>query len=302
MLFRSYLLTFINIEVLSNVVIPTIVNQVFTDKGMYKYRILNIDRQQVIFASDDSPNSAYNRPDFSWVFFSGPNPYNSGLYTKITPKWNFPVEDYNEEADASFDILKNHVRKITRTEFGKQQNTVFQGTEQIVMEVVHKDGSVIIAARNATRINTMVSIFLVIILIFGILILQFNMVKAQKLARKQQEFIATITHELKTPISVISLSAQNMKDGIVTNIDKIKTYGGMIQKESSRLQDTVDYFLLYSGISSGISRPKTKCNMNQMIEDILERNKEILTSLNFNIDVTMPDENVFLLCDKAAIY
>ena len=77
-----YLLTFINIEVLSNVVIPTIVNQVFTDKGMYKYRILNIDRQQVIFASDDSPNSAYNRPDFSWVFFSGPNPYNSGLYKK----------------------------------------------------------------------------------------------------------------------------------------------------------------------------------------------------------------------------
>ena len=72
----------------------------------------------------------------------------------------------------------------------------------------------------------------------------FVILKQRRLSEVQKDFINNMTHEFKTPISTINISA-----GVIQNLEIIKTpqrllnYATIIQKESDRLQNQVDQVL-----------------------------------------------------------
>lgn len=49
----------------------------------------------------------------------------------------------------------------------------------------------------------------------GLVSILVYMYKIRKFTKYQMEFIATITHDLKTPLAVISAAAENMMEGII---------------------------------------------------------------------------------------
>ena len=110
---------------------------------------------------------------------------------------------------------------------------------------------------------------ILVLLVIGVTMILFviNMRRAERLATHQQEFISTITHELKTPLAVISSAAQNMSDGIITSKERIRYYGNMINKESKRLKSTIDYFLLYSKITTGTNLKHEKHDLCELLQD-----------------------------------
>ena len=65
----------------------------------------------------------------------------------------------------------------------------------------------------------------------------------------RQEFTANITHELKTPLAVISGAAELIRDGIARPED-VANFAGRIYDESQRLTSLVNDILILSRLMS----------------------------------------------------
>jgi signal transduction histidine kinase len=74
--------------------------------------------------------------------------------------------------------------------------------------------------------------------------------RANALAQQQMEFVAGVTHELRTPLAVIQSASQNLADGIAKGEAQAKRYGGVIHQQSKRLGDMVEQVLRFAGLSS----------------------------------------------------
>ncbi|KAB2859867.1 MAG: HAMP domain-containing histidine kinase [Flavobacteriales bacterium] len=86
------------------------------------------------------------------------------------------------------------------------------------------------------------SIILIIVIFFAYTI---NVILKQKrLSEIKNDFINNITHEFKTPISTISLSAEVlMQPNIVNEPERLKNYANIIKDENNRLKNQVDKVL-----------------------------------------------------------
>jgi signal transduction histidine kinase len=80
--------------------------------------------------------------------------------------------------------------------------------------------------------------------------LVFSTRRARRLAQQQMEFVAGVTHELRTPLSVISSASQNLADGVTTGADQVKRYGTVIRDQATRLAGMVEQVLRFAGMSS----------------------------------------------------
>ena len=151
------------------------------------------------------------------------------------------------------------------------------------------------------------------IFVFTILII----LKQKKLSNIKNDFINNMTHELKTPISTISLASQMLRDNTVTNTPKtIEHISGIIFQESKRLTTQVEKVLQMAVFNEGKLKLKFKeVNINTLINSVVlnfelrvkSRNGRLTTELNANPSVIKGDEvhitNVlFNLLDNAVKY
>src|SRR5690606_863455 len=129
-----------------------------------------------------------------------------------------------------------------------------------------KDGhyfGVYFPTKNAYILNKMgiwifsSSIILIIIIFFSYTI---NIILKQKrLSEMKNDFINNITHEFKTPISTISLSAEVLlKPDITQQPDRLKSYAKIIQDENNRLKNQVDKVLQLATIERDVLKLRSE--------------------------------------------
>ncbi|MBL7966520.1 MAG: HAMP domain-containing histidine kinase [Prolixibacteraceae bacterium] len=151
------------------------------------------------------------------------------------------------------------------------------------------------------------------IFVFTILII----LRQKKLSNIKNDFINNMTHELKTPISTISLASQMLRDNTVTNTPKtIEHISGIIFQESKRLTTQVEKVLQMAVFNEGKLKLKFKeVNINTLINSVVlnfelrvkSKNGELTTELKADPALIKGDEvhitNVlFNLLDNAVKY
>ncbi|HKI89852.1 MAG TPA: HAMP domain-containing sensor histidine kinase [Draconibacterium sp.] len=94
--------------------------------------------------------------------------------------------------------------------------------------------------------------------------------RQKKLSMIKNDFINNMTHELKTPISTISLASQMLEDGTVTNTPKtIEHISRVINQESKRLSFQVEKVLQMAVFNEGRLKFKFKeFDVNEMIKTV----------------------------------
>ncbi|MDR1500428.1 MAG: HAMP domain-containing histidine kinase [Tannerellaceae bacterium] len=91
--------------------------------------------------------------------------------------------------------------------------------------------------------SAMFSLMLLVTFIFTLYIV----FRQKKLSEMKTDFINNMTHELKTPVSTISLAAQMLKDSDITkSLDVFKHISGVINDETKRLSFLVEKVLQMS--------------------------------------------------------
>jgi signal transduction histidine kinase len=98
-----------------------------------------------------------------------------------------------------------------------------------------------------TALNWLMSqlILLGIGLVFLILIIQLR--RTKEIRSREKEFVASMTHELRTPITVIQSAADNLSKGIVSE-EKVVRYGQMMKDQTERLSNMIEEILLFSSL------------------------------------------------------
>ena len=151
------------------------------------------------------------------------------------------------------------------------------------------------------------------IFVFTILII----LRQKKLSNIKNDFINNMTHELKTPISTISLASQMLRDNTVTNTPKtIEHISGIIFQESKRLTTQVEKVLQMAVFNEGKLKLKFKdVNINTLINSVVlnfelrvkSKNGKLTSDLKADPAIIRADEvhltNVlFNLLDNAVKY
>ncbi|MGL4343894.1 MAG: sensor histidine kinase [Cellulosilyticaceae bacterium] len=70
--------------------------------------------------------------------------------------------------------------------------------------------------------------------------------RENQLKKSQKELIACISHDLKTPLSSVKAYSEGLRDGVITNPDKLKRYAEVIVNKADLLNTMIDDLLEHS--------------------------------------------------------
>ena len=74
--------------------------------------------------------------------------------------------------------------------------------------------------------------------------------RSEVMRKRQRDFVASVTHELRTPVTAIRSAADNLRRGLV-GPDRLGPYGEMIHSQSLRLGTMIEEVLLFSEVEGG---------------------------------------------------
>ena len=151
-------------------------------------------------------------------------------------------------------------------------------------------------ARNRVIIST--SIIIVLLLIVAIAALFFaykQKAKAHKVASQVEEmrtaFFTNITHEFRTPLTVILGASKRLQSGKMAEGENVKTLAGMITRQGDSLLTLINQLLDISKVKSEIGDPEWRNgDIVPFLRMIVENHKDAAQQRHINLAFT-PKEN-----------
>ncbi|MDD3269495.1 MAG: ATP-binding protein [Syntrophomonadaceae bacterium] len=111
--------------------------------------------------------------------------------------------------------------------------------------------------------------------------------QSAKLEQMRRDFVANISHELRTPITVIRGSLEALIDGVVTEPEQVKSYQQQILSETLYLQRLVADLLDLSTLqNTDFAIEKREVNMSAIIDDVNRSMAHIADNKGIRIEVT----------------
>lgn len=120
------------------------------------------------------------------------------------------------------------------------------------------------------------------------------------LEETQKDFMHSFTHEFKTPVSVLRLAADVLKDpGIIQKPDKLSTYAGIVDYQSAYLQNQIENLLRFAHTESNqLHLRKEKINLHQLIEEAIVNLKPLINERKAELEFEPKAEDPFFKGDK----
>ena len=138
----------------------------------------------------------------------------------------------------------------------------------------------------------------------GALIESFNKMadSLEQAEKRRSEFIANISHELRTPMTTISGFADGILDGTIPR-DQEDKYLRSIRDETRRLSRLVREMLTVSQARAKAANPSTRTNfdLTELVLQILLSFESRATKKNLDVDPQLPDDHLMVRADKDAI-
>lgn len=132
---------------------------------------------------------------------------------------------------------------------------------------------------------------LLAVIVTGIVVTWRLMRRETETARLKSDFVANVSHDLKTPLSVIRMFGETLEMGRVTDETRRQEYYRVITRESERLSRLIDNVLDFSRIERGRRTYELlPTAVEPLVRETLEAFEYPLTQQGFKIEVRIvPD-------------
>lgn len=142
----------------------------------------------------------------------------------------------------------------------------------------------------------------------GLLAVVFSVYMGKKIRRQEREvemarqkMLADISHDLKTPITVIQGYSKAIVDGVVPTED-VDKYLGTIYQKSNRLSELINSFYDYSRLEHPqFQLSMEKGDLSEYVRGYVADKYEELELAGFELDVDIPEKEIFTEFDHVEL-
>jgi signal transduction histidine kinase len=166
----------------------------------------------------------------------------------------------------------------------------------------YKDRSIEEDVRRAAIGKTILIAFIDLALGAGLYLVYANVRREMHLSKLKSDFVANVSHELKTPLALIRLFAETLELGRVPTQERARHYYRVIHKESQRLTQLINNILDFSRIEAGKKEYRLgRADVSRIVADVVEAYRYPIEHLGFKLDVEIAPDLPELEVDAEAL-
>ncbi len=144
--------------------------------------------------------------------------------------------------------------------------------------------------------------FIDLMLAAGLYLVYSNVRRELHLARLKSDFVANVSHELKTPLALIRLFAETLELGRVPSEEKAQQYYRVINKESHRLTQLINNILDFSRIEAGRKEYRfAPTDVARVVREVIESYRFQIEQQGFALRVEVEEDLPNVPADEEAL-
>lgn len=119
-----------------------------------------------------------------------------------------------------------------------------------------------------------------------------------KLENMRSDFVANVSHELKTPLTSISGFVETLKLNENIDVDTRNRFLGIIESESDRLKRLIDDILLLSFIENNDKMSLDRVSVYDVFKEVYDMTSYMAKSKDINLDYEFNDKEIITFSNK----
>ena len=144
--------------------------------------------------------------------------------------------------------------------------------------------------------------FIDVMLAAGLMLVFSNVRREMHLSRLKSDFVANVSHELKTPLALVRLFAETLEMGRVQSPEKAQEYYHVINKESQRLTQLINNILDFSRIEAGRKEYRmAPTNLGRVVASVLETYRFQIEQQGFQLEESVAADLPLVDADAEAL-
>ncbi len=159
-----------------------------------------------------------------------------------------------------------------------------------------------LGVRNQRRTNLFFIMTSMSLIFISLVIIYVAWQRDRQLRKLKEDFISNVSHELKTPLSLIRMFSEMLVVGRVKEDDKKHEYYRIIHSESDRMSRLIANLLDFANLGRGIdSRHFEKTNIAQLVTKALEAYHNEIRKDGFQLNLEMAPDIPDIYADPNSI-
>lgn len=142
------------------------------------------------------------------------------------------------------------------------------------------------------------AVLICVIVFLGYLL--FIILRQKRLGEVQKNFVNNMTHELKTPLASIQMSASVLQsEDIIDRPQRLRSYADIILKESTQLSAQVERVLQMAQSDKGkMQLHKEQINWQQVLRTVKDSFENLIDNKGGTLELHIPDDPVLFYGDS----
>jgi signal transduction histidine kinase len=170
------------------------------------------------------------------------------------------------------------------------------------MGIGYRNTTIEALARGQFRQNLLLIGVAIALLLAGLTLALRATTREMKLVEAKTTFVSNVSHELKTPLSLIRLFAETLELGRVRNPEEAHEYYRIINRESRRLTRLINNILDFSRIEAGRRQYRfAETDVGEVINEVLQSYDYQMTSAGFEAQANIQPGLPPALIDREAL-
>jgi signal transduction histidine kinase len=205
-------------------------------------------------------------------------------------------------SDPGGGVLYENARSRSDERFEVERVMSVPSFEGVRLQLRYRDRSIAEEVRRLAVTKTALIGFIDLILLAGLFLVFANVRRELRLSRLKSDFVANVSHELKTPLALIRLFAETLELGRVPTEEKKTQYHRIINKESRRLTQLINNILDFSRIEAGRKEYRlVRSDLAAVVRDVVDAYRFPIEQQGFVLDLDVAEDLPDLDLDPEAM-